>query len=260
MKTMTSISRMAAVAAIALGAAVFPAAGWGAQTTQQPQQQQQLGGTVELGATRSPVIAPVCPPGVSSSRCTIILTRVTALETVRDGLAYPTKVQQSGRITAFTVGLSQLSSNKSTQKTYVHYLDSTYGGTARLAIAVLRPGGGKKTQWRWQVVSESPIYHVEPYLGSVVRIPLATTLEVQPGEVVALTTPTWAPVLTIDIDSKKFAYRQSRSYNCASPPASNQAQLTANAIASYGCDYPGTRLEYSATEDLYPLGTPPLFG
>src|SRR5947209_5632828 len=77
---------------------------------------QQLGGTVELGATKSPVVAPVCPPGVSSSSCTIILTRVTALETLRDGTSYPTKVRQKGRITAFTLGLSALSTNKATQK------------------------------------------------------------------------------------------------------------------------------------------------
>jgi hypothetical protein len=219
----------------------------------------QLGGTVELGATRSPIVAPVCPPGLSSSKCTIILTRVTALETLRDGVAYPTKVRQAGRITAFTVGLSQLSSNKSTQNTYVHYLDATYGGTTRVAITVLAPGGGKKTQWRWKVVAQSPVYHVEPYLGSVVRIPLDTSLEVKPGEVVALTTPTWVPILTIDIDGKKFAYRQSRQYNCDSPPASTQAQFTIGQNTSYGCDYPGTRLEYSATEDLYPLGTKPVY-
>ena len=197
---------------------------------------------------------------MSSSKCTIILTRVTALETLRDGIAYPTKVKQAGRITAFTVGLSSLSSNRSTQKTYVHYLDGTYGGTARVALTVLAPGGGKKTQWRWKVVSQSPVYHVEPYLGSVVTLPLETSLEVRPGEVVALTTPTWAPVLTINIDAKKFAYRQSRRSSCDSPPASSQAQLSAGQLASYGCNYPGTRLEYSATEHLYPFGSRPVTG
>ena len=220
----------------------------------------QLGGTVELGATKSPVVAPICPPGVSSSKCTIILTRVTALETIRDGGTYPTKVTKAGMITAFTVGLSQLSTSKSTENTYIHYLDSTYGGTSRLALTVLAPGGGKKTQWRWKVVAQSPIYHVEPYLGSVVRIPLATSLPVSPGEVVALTAPTWAPVLSINLDSKSFAYRQSRQSNCNNPPASSQAQLTLGQNGSYGCDYPGTRLEYSATEDLYPLGSKPVTG
>lgn len=238
------------VAVLAFAAAAFPALA-GAE---------QLGGTVELGATKSPVVAPVCPPGVSSSSCTIILTRVTALETIRDGTAYPTKVKLKGRITAFTVGLSALSTNTATRKSYVHYLDGTYGGTARVALTVLAPGGGKKTQWRWRVVASTPVYHVEPYLGSVVRIPLDNSVEVKPGEVVALTTPTWAPVLTIDLNSKKFAYRQSRTYNCASPPSSNQARLTAGQVSSYSCNYPGTRLEYSATEELYPFGTKPVTG
>src|SRR5579884_3268197 len=114
MVRMRSISRLA-VAAVTASAALFTAAAAAAT-------QGVLGGTVELGATKSPIVAPVCPPGVSSSKCTIILTRVTALETIRDGVPYPTRVTQPGAITAFTVGLSQLSSNKSTQNTYIHYL------------------------------------------------------------------------------------------------------------------------------------------
>jgi len=232
------------VATAAVGAVAFPAAAYAAFT--------------ELGATHSPIVAPVCPPNLPAARCTIILTRVTALETLRDGAAYPTRVKRAGRITAFTVGLSQLSVNKATRKSFIHFLDVTYGGTARVAITVLRPGGGKKTDFRWQVVAESPIYHVEPYLGSVVQIPLETSLEVQPGDVVALTTPTWAPVLTINIDSKTYAYRQSRASNCGGPPATSQAQLTSSQVADYKCDYPGTRLEYSATEVYYPNGTNPV--
>lgn len=232
------------MAAAAVGAVAFPAAAYAAYT--------------ELGATHSPIVAPVCPPNLPAAQCTIILTRVTALETLRDGVAYPTRVTQAGRITSFTVGLSQLSTNKATRKSFIHYLDTTYGGTPRVAITVLRPGGGTKTDFRWEAVGESAIYHVEPYLGSVVQIPLDTTLDVRPGDVVALTTPTWAPVLTIDISSKKYAYRQSRSSNCSGPPATSQAQLTSSQLADYKCDYPGTRLEYSATEVYYPNGTVPV--
>ncbi len=241
---MRRTSRWPVVAAVVIGAVAFPAAAYAAYT--------------ELGATRSPLVAPTCPPNLPRTRCLIILTHVTALETLRDGTPYPTRVKRAGRITAFTVGLSQLATTKSAQKTTIHYLDSTYGGTARVAITVLRPGGGKKTDFSWQVVAESPIYHVEPYLGSVVQIPLETSLEIKPGDVIALTTPTWAPVLTIDIDSKKFAYRQSRTANCNVAPATNQAQMTSGQTADYKCDYPGTRLEYSATEVYYPLGTDPV--
>ena len=92
MVRMRSTSRLA-VATVTVSAAIFTAAAAAAT-------QGQLGGTVELGATKSPIVAPVCPPGVSSSKCTIILTRVTALETIRDGVTYPTKVSQAGTITA----------------------------------------------------------------------------------------------------------------------------------------------------------------
>jgi len=244
---MRSPTRLAAVAAVALGAAGLATAA----------SAQLLGGSVELGATRTPLVAPVCPPNVSSSNCTIILTRVTALETLRDGVAYPTRVTQPGRITDFTVGLSQLSSNKATQNSYISYLNSTYGGPAEVGITILKPGVGKRAQNRWRVVGQSPMYHVQPYLGSVVQIPLDTTIPVKTGDVVALTTPTWAPVLTIDVNRQQFAYRQSRLFNCANPPRTSQAQLTWGESTTYNCNYPGTRLEYSATEDRYPLGTPP---
>ncbi|MBV8429575.1 MAG: hypothetical protein JO244_00305, partial [Solirubrobacterales bacterium] len=88
-----------------VSAALFPMAASGASTP------TEMGGTAELGATHSPVIAPMCPPGVSSSKCTIILTRTTALETLRDGSVYPSRATQPGEISAFTVGLSGLSTN-----------------------------------------------------------------------------------------------------------------------------------------------------
>jgi hypothetical protein len=228
---------------VALGAALAPAT---AEAS-----------TIELGTTKSPLVAPVCPPNVSSTQCTIVLTRVTALETLRDGVSYPTKVTKAGRIVAFTVGLSKLSTSKSTQKTYIHFLDQTYGGTAQVAVTVLRPVG-KHTNWRWQVIGTSNVFHVIPYLGSVVQLPLESSIEVKPGDVVALTTPTWVPMLTINQDSKKFAYRQSRSANCNNPPSSSQAQLNANSTATYSCNYPGTRMEYTATEVTYPNGTNPV--
>jgi hypothetical protein len=246
---MRSTSRLAAAAAVALGCAILAATA----------SAQLLGGTFELGATRTPLVAPVCPANVSSSNCTIILTRVTALETTRDGVSYPTRVKKAGTITDFTVGLSQLSSNKSTQSNYLKYLNSTYGGPARVGITVLRQGPWKRGEFQWTAVSSSPMYKIQPYLGSVVQIPLSTTIQVQAGEAIALTTPTWAPVLSINVSSQQFAYRQSRTFNCASPPKSSQAQLTAGLVTNYGCSYLGTRLEYSATEDLFPLGSSPSF-
>jgi hypothetical protein len=206
---------------------------------------------LELGQTSTPLIAPVCPPGVTAANCKIVLTEVTALETIRDGVSYPTKATKAGQIVAFTVGLSRLDPNAATAKSDVHFLDSTYLGTTQLAITVLRPVGKAKF-FRWAVVAESPIYHVQPYLGDVVQFPLATSLPIKPGYAVALTVPTWAPVLSFNLNPKKFAYRQSRSANCSNPAAIDQAQLLIGASTRYGCDYPGTRVEYTATEITNP--------
>lgn len=208
--------------------------------------------TVELGATTSPLIAPACPKGVAPSQCTIILTRATALETIRDNIAYPSKVKQGGRIAAFTVGLSSLSSNASTALSDTNFLDKTYGGDAQVGITVLKPVG-KKNAWTWQVVDQSPLVDVQAYLGEVVQFPLTTTIPVVRGEAIALTTPTWAPVLTIDLSTNHFAYRQSRRRNCNLPPSTSQAQVTVGLSTVYSCDYPGTRVEYSATEITNPV-------
>ncbi len=207
---------------------------------------------VELGVPKTPLVAPVCPSTVSASNCTIILTQVTALETIRDGVAYPTTVTKAGKIAAFTVGLSRLDKSATKATTDIHFLDSSYGGTTQVGITVLKPVGKKKFR-RWAVAASSPIYHVQPYLGQVVQFPLDTSIPVVPGEVIALTTPTWAPVLSFNLPTTKFAYRQSRTANCTRPAASTQAQTTVGQSVRYLCDYPGTRVEYSATEITNPV-------
>jgi len=219
--------------------------------------------SVELGQTSSSIVAPSCPKDVAPANCTIILTQSTALETIRDGIAYPTTVKKAGYIAAFTLGLSRLSSNRATALSDIKYLDRAYGGTTRAGITVLSPvlvkkKKGRRTvrtqrQFTWKVAAQSPIFHLQPYRGQVVQFPLQTTLPVARGDVVALTVPTWAPVLSINQTMGKFAYRQSRSTGCASPPTTNTAQTRTGAKTKYACNYPGTRVEYSATEITSPV-------
>jgi hypothetical protein len=211
---------------------------------------------IELGATSTPLVAPSCPAGVSQTNCKIVLTQVTALETIRDGVAYPTTVKKAGSIVAFTLGLSRLAANRATAKSDIHFLDETYGGTTRAAITVLRPKGAKRLR-QWTVVGESPVFHLQPYLGQVVQFTLPAPIAVKPGDTVGLTTPTWAPVLSIQLPSAKFAYRQSRSTNCPSPPTTNFAQAVKQTTA-YNCNYPGTRVEYTATEITSPVAVNPI--
>jgi hypothetical protein len=223
---------------------------------------------IELGvnSTGSPIASPLpctttgtganatttCPNNTSPVNYLIILTRATALETVRDGNSYPTTVKQAGSIVAFTVGLSLLDTNPKAQRADLVYLDGKFHGRPQVQISVLAPVG-PRGQFGWKVVAVSPVVFVRQYLGEVVQIPLAASIPVQPGDVIALTTPTWAPVLTISLNPKKFAYRQSRRLNCDLPPGISQAQATIGQFAQYKCDYAGTRAEYSATEITAPI-------
>ena len=217
----------AAIAAITVGAALAPAAASATIT--------------ELGQTTTPVATPACPTTVSKANCTIILTETTALETLADGVAYPTTVKTAGKIVAFTVGLAKLT------KADISGLDSTYGGTSQIAITVLKPGKSRL----WTVRSESPLFHVQPWFGHVVQFPLTTTLDAKPGDAVALTVNTWAPILSIGLPGKQFQYRASRATGCTTFNIQT-AQLTIGANTMYKCFYVSTRVQYTATEVTTP--------
>jgi hypothetical protein len=209
-----------------------------------------IGGTVVLGGTSTPVAPPTCP----TAACNIVLTRATGLETLRDGRTYPTIVKYAGTLVAFTVGLAKLSNKTATARTEIQRLNASYGGVAQAGITVLKPGPGANKARFWTVVAQSPMFKLQPFLGYNVEFPLVTQIPVVPGEAIALTVPTWAPVLSYNLSTAQFAYRQSRKTNCANPGAFNNAQLTIGQGTNYVCDYAGTRVEYNATE----ITTPPI--
>ena len=94
---------------------------------------------------------------------------------------------------------------------------------------------------------------------------LTSPLPVVPGEAVALTVPTWAPVLSIDLPKGQYAYSQSRKATskekCTNSPTSGQAQTAIGDRAHYQCVYAGvpnvtdsaTAVQYSATEITSPV-------
>jgi hypothetical protein len=209
-------------------------------------------GVVQIGQTKTPLTAPVCPKGTSTSSCKIVLERTTAIQTKSDGVSSPTVIKQDGWIVAFTVGLSRLSSNAKTVHSLLHGLDTRYGGTPQLVVTVLRPGA-KNT---YKVVAQSGSYHLIPFLGQVLTEPLSlppkfsafTALPVKQGDVLALTVPTWAPILTYNLSAGQFAYSQSRGQDCRYAAGTQTAQTKVGSSQKYGCAYTGTRVQYSATE------------
>ena len=213
---------------------------------------------IQVGVTPSPLISPTCPPGVSSANCTIVLAQVTAYETLRDGVVNPTRITQSGVISAFSIGLAGTNTITAAD---IKYLNKSYGGPAEAELTILRPTG-TASKPAYRVAAASPVFKLQPQFGQVAEFPLVTPLPVVRGEIVALTIPTWAPVLSFDLDTTKFSYSQSRTKTttsagastCNSSAGANLAQVLIGQLSNYTCGYAGTRVEYSALEITTPPG------
>jgi hypothetical protein len=214
---------------------------------------------VELGQT-TPLVKPVCP---ASGACPIILTEATALEVLSDGQTYPTTAPASGRIVAFTVRpadvtAADINGTPATKTTPAQPgLDATYGGVSEAAITVLKPSSTKIAPGKrvYRVRAESPLFKLEPYFGHLVQFVLDQTLRVSKGDVVALTVPTWAPLLSVNLSKTQFGWRASRTSGCLNYTV-QAAQLTVGSSTQYKCFFNATRVEYTATEITSPVPPP----
>lgn len=192
----------------------------------------------ELGAT--PVAATVSCP----DNC-FVVTRTTALEVGTGTQKYPTTVPHDGRIVAFTLQLGSLSDKQ------IHFFNSTYGGTSRVQLAVLR----SKPKRVFDVVAETGIFKVQPFFGTTVQFPLETSLAVQKGDVIALTVPTWAPILAVNLPTEN-GWRASRPNNCRDL-LTQTAQLAVGNSTAYKCLYQTARVTYTATLITTPVPPKP---
>jgi len=207
---------------------------------------------VELGQTSTPIVRPVCTKGTSLASCKIVLARTTAVETASDAVINPVRVNRQGWVVAFSIGLSRLVPKAKQRASIIKNLDSEFGGPPQLQISVLKPGKNNS----YTVTATSGTYQLLPFLGQVIEEPLSvppkfttfTALPVVRGDVIGITVPTWAPVLTYNLAATQFSYRQSRRANCINPAANNTAQTKVGDSADYHCYYTGTRVEYTATE------------
>jgi hypothetical protein len=224
---------------------------------------------VNIGVTKTPLSSPTCPANVKPKDCTILLTQVTASETLGDGIANPDTVKQSGVISSFTLGLA--SATLITPTIYSEE-NGKYGGPPEAQLTALIPTGtpAKPT---YRVVAQSEVVKLHSELGQVAEFPLTAPLPVVRGEVIALTIPTWAPVLAIEQTPTQFAYAQSRAKSmvtikvatktgtkterassCTTQSTVNLAQIVVGELSNYSCNYPGNRIEYSALEITTPSG------
>jgi hypothetical protein len=191
---------------------------------------------VELGATADPA-SPTCDP-----QCFAVV-RVTGYQgRSAGGPKNPYYIRRDGYIVAFTVTLSAPTAQE------VSSFNNTYGSPAEVQLSVLRKGKTRKTRLEHRLVQETEPFPVDSYFGSSPTFVLDEPLRVKQGNWIALTVPTWAPMLATSLTGRDW-WRSSRAKGSCEGARSLRpfAMEELRGISVFGCTYSGARLMYTAT-------------
>ncbi len=188
------------------------------------------GAVYELGQTEQ-----VGNPGCPDEPC-LVLSRTTGYQARFGTQRALFKVPTDGRIVAWAVRLGKPSAPDQAK------LSKRFRGESSAGITILRLGP-KRTA---RVLRASPVRRLTPYLGTRVQFPLVRSLKVRKGYVVALTVPTWAPVMHAGLDDTTSWTATRHPKRCANVTRQS-AQLTSGTLTRFACSYGTVRLTYSAT-------------
>jgi hypothetical protein len=146
------------------------------------------------------------------------------------------RAPSNGRLVAWTLALGKPGPKQTS------FFEERYGGPARAAVVVLK--GGEKL--KRTVVAKAPLEKLTGYFGQTVQFPMTKALRIRKGWYVALTVPTWAPVLQIGLASDT-SWRSSRAAAGCLDVTTQFALLGGRTSATFTCLYKTARLAYSAT-------------
>jgi hypothetical protein len=185
---------------------------------------------IEVGATTEPAV-PACPgkPCLAVSRTTGYQAKVG---TNRGLMTIPA----DGRIVAWTIILAKPGA------TQVKFFNKTLGGPAQAGLTILKVGKHLNDV----VKAAGPLVSLEPYFGSAAQFPLAATIPVDKGDLIALTVPTWAPALQVGLGGDT-SWRAARGRGKCKDTQTQTAKVNVGDKAQYFCLYRTARLTYTAT-------------
>jgi hypothetical protein len=210
---------------LAMVAALWPVAAGGAA----PQ-------VAVLGQT-SPVPPAACP----QSPCEAVGS-VTGFQSQAGSVAKPFVAPFNGKMVAWSLTLSK---PKASQQSF---FNNFYGSTPQARIGVVSQVPDKDPP-RYELLRQSPIEVLTPYLGRTVTFALDQPMTVKKGDIIALTIPTWAPSFAVGLDDSS-GWRASRKSGACTKTADikeSRPQQKVGSNKQYGCFYKTARLLYTAT-------------
>lgn len=185
-----------------------------------------------IGAT-TPATVPSCP----ASPC-LAVSRTTGFQVKVGSASNILSAPREGTIVAWTITLGKPNASQ------IKFFNANEGGVATAGIAVLRLQ--RKPNLTYKLISQSPVVKLEKYFGKTAQFPLAATINVKKGDVIALTVPSWAPSLALGF-TNSTSWRASRPKSQCTSTSSQTAQTQIGSNVQYFCLYRTARLTYSAT-------------
>jgi hypothetical protein len=165
---------------------------------------------------------------------------VTGFQVDNGQTSLPFLVQTDGTITAWTLTLAQPTNSQRT------FFNGFFGTPPQARLAILRRVPGT-TPPRYSLRRQGSVKVLTPYLGQTVKF--SADLQVEKGDIVGLTVPTWAPAFAQDLPSDNVwrASREPGTCKNATDIRQGEPQEKVGRRADYGCKYTTARLLYTAT-------------
>lgn len=237
MPNLTSASRKTflPVALAALGAClaiVLAGTGSGPGASAAPAAKPKF---VVLGES-GPMPAPRCP-----EKCLGMAT-VTGLQSKLNGMNAPYRVPFDGRITTWKLALGKPTRSQR------EFFASRFGDRPTAGLAVLKRVR-VKGKVRYLLRKRTPLQGLNRGFGTVASYRLDRPVKVNQGNFVALTVPTWAPVMAMPDGVTRAAnsWRASRARSTCMKEITRKTSRPQQKLGSrreYGCRFDGAQLLY----------------
>jgi hypothetical protein len=176
-----------------------------------------------------------------------VIAKVTGYTAQLGDSRNPYRVNRAGKITAWSIRLGKPS------ESVIDGFDNVFGAPSQARLAVLELGKKKR---RAQLVAQSPVINLEQYFGSSPTFALSRPIDVEKGQVLGLTVPTWAPAFAVGL-SDDNAWRAPRNPEDCNDVENAAVHGTVGNVRRYRCVYRTARMVYTATFVPDPKPTTP---
>ena len=159
-------------------------------------------------------------------------------------IEFPTKVRKrNGWLVAFSLTLGKPT------RAETRFFNGIWGKPATARVSILDPeppkGDRKNRHRRFRLHNQSHVVTLNPFFGKKAWFTLKRRMHVRKGHIIALTLPTWAPVLSTDMRERE-QWRSSRNRRRCEDFRFGAARQKVGKLRDYKCLHKTARLLFTA--------------